>query len=51
MQKLKTRRFSSIHQRGAFDLLFVNEKATNDKITAVVELKLLHGTVLGSKAD
>jgi hypothetical protein len=43
--------FALVHQREAFDLLFIDGKATNDKIRAVVELKLLHGTVLGSKAD
>jgi hypothetical protein len=48
---VKTRRFSSVHQTEAFDLLVVDGKATNDEIRAVVELKLLHGMVLGSKAD
>jgi hypothetical protein len=48
---VKTRGFSSVHQREAFDLLFVDGKATNNEIRAVVELKLLHGTVLASKAD
>jgi hypothetical protein len=48
---VKARRFSSVHQKETFDLLFVNGKATNNEIRAVVELKLWHGTVLGSKAD
>jgi hypothetical protein len=50
-QKAKTRVFLSVRQREAFDLLFVNGKVTNDEIGAVVELKLLHCTVLGCKAD
>jgi hypothetical protein len=50
-QRVKTSRFSSVHQRETFDLVFVNKKATNDEIRVVAELKLLHGTVLGSEAD
>jgi hypothetical protein len=50
-QKAKTRVFLSVRQREAFDLLFVNGKATNDEIRAVAKLKLMRGTILGFMLD
>jgi hypothetical protein len=50
-QKVKIRVFSSVHQREAFDLLFIDGKATNDEIRAIAKLKLAHSTILGFKVN
>jgi hypothetical protein len=43
--------FASVPQGEAFDLLFVDGKATNDEIRAVAKLKLTRGTILGFMLD
>jgi hypothetical protein len=41
MAKGENKGVSSVHKQKAFDLLFVDGKATNDEIRAVADLKLV----------
>jgi hypothetical protein len=43
--------FASVSYGQAFDLLFVDGKATNDEVRAVAKLKLTRGTILGFIVD